>query len=145
MNYRSIFRVLKKEVNLNYSNVNSIGIKLGIDKSSIHVNDDDVQKIVDYLNSLELVEEKIPYKEKPIYDDNQSIEEYHNKLKDIGYFLIAIREDMIVFSTEYVEVWVDDYKNTSYYIKNSGYNPEDKTSNFHNFLSDLLSEYEEEE
>ena len=137
----ALFRTFKTKENLNYSNINNIKVlHVNDDIGSIQVeNKEDIEKILNYLNSLDLIKEK-----RPDYNINSMSE-----LSDIGYFSIYFSGssfDAITFTTEYLTIHHNghDWDYTSYYIKDSGYNPEDKTSNFYNFLSELVSEYVEE-
>ena len=105
---------------------------------------DDIKLISEYLNSLELIEEKIPDNKRALY--TETWDEYENKLRELGYFSIAISDDLICFSTNYAFVIPDSYCEcdthcVSYYIKNSGYDPGNKTSNFYNFLRKITDQY----
>ncbi len=142
-NYRSLFRVFKKEYGFSYHNVDCISVKY-TDTNLIKISDDnDIKSILDYLNSMEMIKEKIPNKEKALYHENW--EEYENKLSEIGYFSILISDNTMVFTTEYVTVTTDgcddEQHRTSYYIKNSGYDTENKTSNLYDFLKEITNKY----
>lgn len=140
---KPLIRMFKKEKHFSYNDVKYIGIKY-VDENVIDISDpDDIKLILEHLNSLELIEEKIPYNEQALYLGN--FEEYENKLREIGYFLITISNDMIEFTTEYAAVSTegryDENHYKSYYIKNSGFNAENKTSNFYNFLREISNKY----
>lgn len=128
----TLFRVFKKKENLNYNDITRIDFIPGhsMDVGVIHIeNKDDIEQIINCLNSLDLIKEK-----KPNYNIKST-----NELNEIGHFIIKLYGasfDGIVFTTEYLTIYRNgnDWDNISYYILNSGYNPEDKTSNFYNFL-----------
>ena len=134
----TLFRVFKKKENLNYDNITRIDFIPGhsTDVGVIHIkNKDDIEKIINCLNSLDLIKEK-----KPNYNFKSN-----NDLNEIGHFIIKLygaSYDSIVFTTEYLTICLNgyDWENVSYYILNSGYNPEDKTSNFYNFLRKYIEE-----
>lgn len=125
-----LFRVFKKKENLNYNDITHIDFipEHSMDVGVIHIeNKDDIEQIINYLNSLDLIKQKIKYNIKST-----------NELNEIGHFIIKLygaSSDGIVFTTEYLTIYRngDDWENISYYILNSGYNSEDKTSNFYNF------------
>ena len=144
INHRPFLRMFKKTKHLNYSDISYISVKLGIDANNIDIYDtDDIEKIIDYLNSLELIEEMIPRKEKAFYDGDDEV--YDNKLRETGWFIISISGNLISFSTEYLTVLYEDgFTQRSYYIVDSGYNPETQTSKFYDFLEELVSKYVEE-
>ncbi len=64
-----------------------------------------------------------------------------------GFFTIDIVDDLIYFSTEYLAVtaeWrceCDDNYYKNYYVKDSGYDLENKTSNFCNFIREISNKY----
>ena len=124
ISYKPTIRKIKEIQHFNYSNVDNVTIKYtGYGKIKIE-NVDDVNQIIEYLNSLELIEEKIPKKEQAYYEGDW--EKYEKDLKSIGYFSVSINEDILYFSTRYVSVMVEEYDDNShcntYYIKNSDYN-----------------------
>ena len=108
-------------------------------------NREDIEKIINYLNSLELIEDNLT--------------EYVDvDLDEVGYFSITIFRDgyvndyqnnldaleHIAFQTNYLEFIPGghDWKTTRYYIKNSGYDPKTKTSKTFEFLYDLINKSE---
>ncbi len=141
MLYKPIVRTFKENQHLNYGNVDFVTIKyVGYNKIKIE-NADDVNQIIGYLNSLELIEEGIPNREQAVYEGDW--EKYENDLENIGYFLVSIDKDLLYFSTSYVTVMPDgNYWNRhSYYIRNSGYNKKEKNSNIYTFFQSITEKY----
>lgn len=143
ISYRPISREFKEIQHFNYNNVDNITIKFeGYDKIKIK-NPDDIYKIIEYLNSLELIEEELPKNEQANYEGDW--EKYKNDLKNICHFSISVNEDVLYFSTKYVVVMVDGCDDSShqnsYFIKNSGYDKKKKTSNIYTFLKSITEKY----
>jgi len=107
------------------------------DVGEIIIDDNrDVEYILNYINSLELVQREMPKQ---------------RNFQNNGHFYIDIFEkdsfaekaeilDTLLFSTQYLSVVHKgyDWDYTDYYIKNVGYNPITKTSNVYQFLYDLI-------
>jgi len=144
-NWKNILRSFKPVVSLNYqediANIEYIEIS---DKGRFRVPADDnrfvfkiydkeeIKKIIDYLNSLELIADKRSIK-------------YNNDLNSIGYFTIFIQKrnldhTLIEFMTNYLTFLPNgyDWEYTEYYIKDSGYNPKTAKSKTFDFLYDLI-------
>jgi len=122
-----------------------LDVKFGIKRNSVGeivINDsDDIKRIIDYLNSLRLIE------------DNPT--EYEDiDIDAVGYFTILIIRDndengdngdngydVIDFETNYLTFAPNGYDSsaTRYYIKNSGYNSKTQSSNTYKFLRNLLT------
>jgi len=107
--------------------------------SIIEITDsDDIEIIIDFLNSLKLIE------------DNLTEYEYID-LDEVGYFTITIfrddyendndAHDVLAFETNYLSFIPNghDWTGTRYYIKNSGYDNKTKNSNVHQFLLELIN------
>lgn len=147
---KPFIRMFKKETHLNLKYDLALDVKY-VDENSTDIYhiylDNDIQAITDYLNSLELVEEEIPYNNSSVY--MRSTEEYENKLSEKGYFAIEldVHQNIIYFSTDYIAIsayWVcecDTNYYRSFYLKNSGYDPENNTSDFYNFLKEITDKY----
>lgn len=99
-----------------------------------------IKKIIDYINSLELIEDKVTI---PNFD-------YSTDLNSIGYFRIDIYKvnseepDAIVFMTNYLTFLLNgyDWEYTDYYIKNSGYHSKTANSKTFEFLYGLIHKSE---
>jgi len=116
------------------------GIKINdIGEIDIEIHDrEDIEKIIKYLNSLKLIEDNL-------------IEYVPFDRNNVGFFEIFIFRDgfendsdavdIIAFETNYLAFIPNghDWKETRYYIKNSGYNHKTKTSKTFNFLYDLIN------
>ena len=146
MAFRDNIIRLKLSTRLNYhENVSHIKIDYehmiedmeGISEVEI-TNRADIEKIINYLNSLVLIE------------DNPA--EYEDiDLYEVGYFEIFINRDknengpedydIIAFQTNYLAFIPggSDCEEIRYYIKNSGYNPKTKSSKTFEFLYDLIN------
>ena len=139
---KTLLRIFKKKESLNYHNINSIEVipRNVRDVGVIQIeNKEDIEKILNYLNSLELIKEK-----KPNYKINS-----RDGLSQVGYFTIhfyGYNSDGITFTTEYLTIYHGghDWDYTSYYIVDSGYNPNNNSSKFSDFLDELISKYVEE-
>ncbi len=139
VNYRSLVRSIKEKEHFAYRNIDYIGVKLDMGSYVTDVYDAAViAEILQYLNSMTLIKEKIPKKDRADYSDDR--EKYKNKLENIGYFIVSVSDDLLCFSTEYVSVTSDGQNYTSYYIVDSGFDSEANTSRFHDFLYALLKE-----
>lgn len=141
--YRPITRKFKKIQHFSYNSANFIDIKY-MDKNYIRINDvNEINKIIEYLNSLELIEEKIPKQKRAEYEGNW--EAYENDLRDIGYFSVSINEDVLSFSTCYVTVsplgCECDGLSTSYYIKGAVFDIENKKINIMDFFESVTDKY----
>jgi len=150
----SIIRLFKQIINLNYHEeiiYIELGKRFSDDGNIIRIdNHEDIEKIIGYLNTLDLIEERLT-EYKHISDFN-----------DIGYFTIRIvrvgdeyanihitegenvnsySQDLLSFETNFVTFTPNsmDWKSTRYYIKNSGYNHQTKSSNVYKFLLDLIN------
>jgi len=126
--------------NINYIEIHDkgrFGLQIVNGRSIFRIDDrEKIEKIIDYINSLELVED-----EKVIYNFN-----YKTDLNSLGYFTIFIQKDnleytLIEFMTHYLTLVPSDTcdcNSTSYYIKDSGYDPITKNSKTFEFLYDLI-------
>ena len=146
---KDFIRTFKKKESLNYHDIRGIQVnRINNGTGTIQIEDkDDIERILSYLNSLELIREKIPKNESPDYDGD--IDKYLSKFDNIGFFTISLygsTSDGIAFTTEYLTVYHNgyDWDYTSYYIVDSGYNPEDNSSKFYDFMVELISKYVEE-
>ena len=97
----------------------------------------DIEKILNFLNSLELVK----------FDKGKGPRRY---IYDEGSFGIAIVlkndsdfADVVFFMSDYLIFYNEKYRSEQhrmkYYIKNSGYNSKDKTSKAYYFLYDIIN------
>ena len=111
---------------------------------------EDIEKILDNFNSLKVIKEKIPSKSKLEYHGEGKYEEYLERLRETGAFSISFHgssSDRIYFTNEYFTIYHNgyDWDYTEYYIIDSGYNPEDNSSKFYDFMVELISKYVEEQ
>ncbi|HHX58142.1 MAG TPA: hypothetical protein GX710_09015, partial [Clostridiales bacterium] len=147
--WRPVSRIFKKSSNMNYKNMDYIEVYPS-SGGYIKIEDsEDIEKILDNFNSLKVIKEKIPSKSKLEYHGEGKYEEYLERLRETGAFSISFHgssSDRIYFTNEYFTIYHNgyDWDYTEYYIKDSGYNPEDKTSKFSDFLDELISKYVEE-
>ena len=141
-------RLFKQSESLNYSenlayieisDKGRLGLPITDGRYMLKIDDPNtIKKVIDYLNSLELIEESLSEYE-PIPD-----------LNEVGYFEIEIVKvgheddilafDSFTFMTDYVLFTPNkaDWKGTRYYIKNSCYDDKTKGSRAYAFLYDLL-------
>ena len=139
---RNIIRLIKGKESIDYNRdllyivIKNIDYYSGSNRKEVRIdNKEDIEQIVNYINSLELIKEDAPN----YYDG--SIE--YVDISKSGYFSIDLVRidknrngyDSLVFSTEYVTVCYNSIEKNapSYYIVDSGYNPENKTSKFSDF------------
>lgn len=141
--YRPITRNFKKVQHFSYNSADFIDVKY-MDKNYIRINDvKEINQIIEYLNSLELIEEKIPKRKRAEYEGDWKA--YENDLRDIGYFSVSINDDLLSFSTHYVTVSplgceCEDLR-TSYYIKGSVFDKESKKINIIDFFESVTDKY----
>ena len=114
--------------------INSIG------DIEIH-NREVIEKIIKYLNSLELIEDNLTEYEDVDIDEVEyfdvTIFRNDNEKYLNGYDIIAFQTNYLSFIPE-----GHDCYGTRYYIKNSGYDPKTKTSKTFEFLYDLINKSE---
>gem|GEM_PF-5925147 len=137
---KNIFRLFKQSVYLNYHEEIAyieLGKRFSKDGNYVRIeNREDIEKILNFLNSLELIEENVIRYNPP----------------DLSYFTISIIRsnpevvgrppDLLSFQTDYISFSQDgrDWESKRYYIKNSGYDNQTKKSKVYEFLYDMLSE-----
>jgi len=132
----------KDGVNLNYNNDRDIeyiritsNFDLGMNSRQFEITDKAIiDKLLNYINSLELIE---------------GLEPSHSHLYDKGSFMISIYKPdaelsnpvSIIFTTRYLSVSYSgyDWEHTDYYIKDSGYNPINKSTKITKYLYELLN------
>lgn len=98
----------------------------------------DIEKILNFLNSLELVKfDKGKGPRRYIYDEGSFgiaiVLKNDSDFADIVFFM----SDYLIFFNERYES--DQHRIVEYYIKNSGYNSKDKTSKAYYFLYDIIN------
>lgn len=141
--YRPITRKFKKVQHFSYNSADFIDVKY-MGKNYIRINDvNEINQIIEYLNSLELIEEKIPKRKRAEYEGDW--EAYENDLRDIGYFSVSINENLLSFSTCYVTVsplgCECEGLSTSYYIKGAVFDKERKKINIIDFFESVTDKY----
>lgn len=141
--YRPITRNFKKVQHFSYNSADFIDVKY-MDKNYIRINDvNEINQIIEYLNSLELIEEKIPKRKRAEYEGDWKA--YENDLRDIGYFSVSINENLLSFSTCYVTVsplgCECEGLSTSYYIKGAVFDKESKKINIIDFFESVTDKY----
>lgn len=141
--YIPITRSFKKVQHFRFISADFIDVKY-MDKNYIRINDvNEINKIIEYLNSLELIEEKIPKRKQAEYKGDW--EAYESDLKDIGYFSVSINDSLLSFSTYYVTVsplgCECEALSTSYYIKGAVFDKESKEINIMDFFESVTDNY----
>lgn len=151
---KSILRLFKQSTNLNYHAEIAyieLGKRFSEDGNDIRIDArEDIEKILNYLNSLELIEENVtrfnPYD--LIADGYFTIDiirkgdENANLYVVEGEKVISYSQDLLSFRNDYMSFTPNymDWKSTRYYIVNSGYDDETKNSNVYQFLYNLINE-----
>ena len=129
-------------ISLNYQRDDVPFVKILTRKESIrHVvieEPEKIQAIKDYINSLEIIEvRKVP------------ANRFGSDVENYGWISIYFGEtrdhnpgDIIEFMSEYMGVSYNmrDWEGKNYFVKNSGFCSETKTSNIYYFLRDLIDE-----
>ena len=110
-----------------------------IDIDNVVISDaEKIKEIINYLNSLELVEAELP----------RNLRRRINNFEDVGWISIYIGEsinhnpgDIVVFWANYMRFVYHGHRvSRTYYVRNSGFCNEAKTSNIYYFLRNLLNE-----
>ena len=134
--WRPLSRPFRKKERLSYQDATYINILFNMDEhesKSVEIyNKEGIKRLINYLNSLEIIKEESP-----------------EGTSEAGYFTIYIygeQSDSISFYDKYLSITPAEKCDcffTEYYIADSGYNPKDGSSKTLNFLDDLISEYAE--
>lgn len=96
----------------------------------------DIEKILNFFNSLELVKfDKGKGPRRYIYDEGSFIITIFLKNSDFADIIFLMSDYLIFYNEEYNS----DQHRMEYYIKNSGYNSKDKTSKAYYFLYDIIN------
>ncbi len=138
----------KQSVTLNY--VEDISYIIVSDKGRLGTTEDgifsieiydkeDIEKILNYLNSLELIEEIPSFEYFP--DLNERFSYFSIDIIKVGYEEDDTAHDLLSFQTTYMSISRGgfDCRSTIYYIKDSGYNPITKSSKTYEFLNELIN------
>lgn len=141
---REISRNFKQKESFNYQSIEIGCIEvIGRNKGGIKIEKiEDIVKILNYLNSLELIKEKSPNYNTQKTEDSDKIG-YFRVIFNPGRNFNDVVCDAFTFKTDYITVHNKgyDYDYTDYYIVDSGYNPKDQSSNFSVFLDEILIKY----
>lgn len=136
---RDVLRIFKKSESLNYyKDVEYVEIfdkggYINGNRNIVIDDSEDIERLFEFLNSLELIKEELPRKYR--YDD-----EYFDILivlrNSVGNY-----DELFSFISNYVVVYNEERKSEyiEYYIKDSGYNSKDKKSKVYNFLYDMVN------
>ena len=135
---KEFFMPFRRSISLNYrkDNVSFVEIYWHINDDMLISKIEDIEKIkriIDYVNSIEIVEVRnVPINKFRIIKYSESYD----------YISLNFGGNKIEFMTDYM--WIiyhsHDMERKNYYIKNSGYDNETKSSNIHQFLRDLIND-----
>ncbi|HHX57294.1 MAG TPA: hypothetical protein GX710_04685 [Clostridiales bacterium] len=134
--WRPLSRPFREKERLNYQDATYIEILFNIDEHEngwVKIdNKEGVKRLINYLNSLEIIEE-----------------ESSDGTRESWCFIIYIygeQSDSISFYDKYLSITPAEKCDcffTEYYIADSGYNPKDGSSKTLHFLDNLISDYAE--
>ena len=140
---KEFFMRFRKSTSLNYQRDNVPYVRVtfpenGNFHNTIIEESKKIDELKHFINSLDIIEvRKVP------------ANKYGEDRENYGYILLYFGEtqdhnpgDVIMFLSEYMVMSYNsrDWEGKKYYIKNSGYDDETKSSNIHQFLRDLIND-----